>query len=115
METQQELGHDPAGTALKMCETAARSAPWEVGTRATVPRPAWISSQDTASAPALLVLDLDPPLLRALAFSHTGLTSMRGWLSSFLSLTPLDTQERLRAVWGSLSQWCLPGQQVLVG
>lgn len=81
METQQELGHDPAGTALKMCETAARSAPWEVGTRATVPRPAWISSQDTASAPALLVLDLDPPLLspRFLTYGsnqHEGLAEL---------------------------------------
>ena len=60
VETQQELGEGPAGTVPAMREAAARRAPWEVGTRAIVPRPTWVWRQGSAPAPAPPVFDPDP-------------------------------------------------------
>lgn len=59
VEIQQELGEGPAGLVVATRETAARGAPWEVGTRAMIPWSAWVWCQGLAQAPAPLVFDPD--------------------------------------------------------
>lgn len=67
VETQQELGEEPAGMVLVIGETMACRAAWEVGTRTTIPQPTPVS----ALAPAPPVFDTDSSPSDNLLLPHT--------------------------------------------